>query len=31
MQNQQDQSVQTETYKQRDQSVQAEIYNQRMY
>ena len=28
MQNQQDQSVQTETYKQRDQSVQAEIYNQ---
>ena len=31
MQNQQDQSVQTETYKQRDQSVQAEIYNQRMF
>ena len=31
MQNQQDRSVQTETYKQRDQSVQAEIYNQRMY
>ena len=31
MKNNQNQSVQTETFNQRDQAVQAEIYNQRMY
>ena len=31
MKNNQNQSVQTETFNQRDQAVQAEIYNQRMF